>query len=76
MRDKEDKKDYDKQYYEEHKEDLSKKRRDRYANPEYRAYVKRYAEEHREEIRARKRKYYFEVLKPRQCKEVFEKFEK
>lgn len=54
----------------------SKKRRDRYANPEYRAYVKRYAEEHREEIRARKRKYYLEVLKPRQCKEVFEKFEK
>lgn len=55
---------------------MSKKKRDRYANPEYRAYVKRYAEEHREEIRARKRKYYFEVLKPRQCKEVFEKFEK
>lgn len=72
MRSAEAKREYSRKYYAEHKEELSRKRKEKYASdPDYRERLKRYDAEHREEIRARKKRYYMEVIKPRECRDLF-----
>lgn len=60
-------------YYQAHKEEICQRRRDLYASdPARRERERRYREEHKDQIRERKRRYYYEVIKPRELRELFE----